>query len=164
MAIWLATVGVLGLLLFLANCARSPLDDPDAARQRPGLLDAVGRPTPAPRVDGLPVPGHRAVVFFVRPILEGPLCDALAHDASLRGHADLAVASSGGSFTCADLIAVDDSAGTLAREFGMRRPRDGGPPVGYAVVDSSGRVRYRTLDPSVVDGIDEVETIVRATP
>jgi hypothetical protein len=36
--------------------------------------------------------------------------------------------------------------------------------VGYAVVDSAGRVRYRTLDPSLINGLAEVETILRATP
>jgi hypothetical protein len=32
------------------------------------------------------------------------------------------------------------------------------------VVDRAGRVRYRTLDPSVVHGLREVETMVKATP
>ncbi|PLS75598.1 MAG: hypothetical protein CYG61_06425 [Actinobacteria bacterium] len=43
-------------------------------------------------------------------------------------------------------------------------PRDGGPPTGYAVIDSEGRVRYRTLDPEVVDHLGEVAAILRATP
>ncbi len=49
-AVWVGVVGLLGGLLWLAQLSRGPLDDPDPARQRPGFLDAVGRPTPAPVV------------------------------------------------------------------------------------------------------------------
>ena len=163
--VWVVVVGSLGALLALAARAGSPLDDPDPARQRPGFLDAVGRRTPAPRVTpAVPSPGRRSVVFFVRPQQAAPLCRAIADDPSLRRRADLAVVSSGVAPTCAGTGAVGDSAGQLAVAFGMRRPRDGGPPVGYAVVDRSGRIRYRTLDPSVAGGLREVETMVKATP
>jgi len=36
--------------------------------------------------------------------------------------------------------------------------------MGYAVVDAHGLIRYRTLDPAVADELDEVKTIVGATP
>jgi hypothetical protein len=163
--LWVVVVGALGVLMALAARAGSPLDDPDPARQRPGFLDAVGRPTPAPTVaPGVPSPGRRAVVFFVRPQLAAPLCRAIAADPSLRRRADLAVVSSGPAPTCPGAGSVPDGGGGVASAFGMRRPRDGGPPVGYAVVDRAGRVRYRTLDPSVVHGLREVETMVKATP
>lgn len=162
---WALVVGVLGALLVVAGRARSPLDDPDPARQRPGFLDAVGRPSPAPQVTpALPSAGRPAVVFFVRPLLAAPLCGAITRNPSLRGRAELAVVVSGSAAPCGDVPVVTDVAGALATGFGLRHPRDGGPPVGYAVVDRAGRIRYRTLDPSVVSGLREVETMVKATP
>lgn len=164
-ATWVAVVGVLAGLLLAAGRSGSGLDDPDPARQRPGFLDAVGRPTPAPQViSGLPSPGRRAVVFFVRPEFGPSLCRAITDDPSLRGRADLAIVSSGRVGPCPAVGVVTDAAGGLASGFAMRRPRDGGPPVGYAVVDRAGRIRYRTLDPSVVNGLREVETMLKATP
>ena len=55
-----------------------------------------------------------------------------------------------------------DPDGRLAAAYRMRRPRVGGPPVGYAVVDVDGTIRYRTEDPWVVNGLDKVLTIVGA--
>lgn len=125
----------------------------------------MGRPTPAPQVSpGWPVAGRPGVVFFVRPRFLVPLCQAIAATPSLGSRAELAVVSSQASATCTALLAVTDGDGSLAAGFGMRRPRDGGPPVGYAVVDRTGRVRYRTLDPGVVSGLREVEAIVKALP
>jgi len=163
--VWLVIVGLLGGLLLAAQHARSPLDDPDPARQRPGFLDVVDRPTAAPQVaPGVPAPGRRAVVFFVRPGLSAPLCQVIGKASSLARRADLSVVSSGAVTACGSVPTVTDGTGRLAREFAMRRPRDGGPPVGYAVVDRDGRIRYRTLDSRVVEGIGEVETMVKALP
>lgn len=163
--VWLAVVATLGALLLIAEHARSPLDDPDPARQRPGFLDPFGHPTFAPPLlPGFPTPGRRAVVFFVAPGLAAPLCKAVESDHSLERRADVAIVFSGESEGCRRARAVTDADGALVRAFAMPRPRDGGPPVGYAVVDGAGRIRYRTLDPTVVDHLGEVETIVRATP
>lgn len=52
--------------------------------------------------------------------------------------------------------------GGLARRFGMPSPVNGGAPVGYAVVDAAGRIRYRTLDPQVAGHLEEVDTILSA--
>jgi alkyl hydroperoxide reductase subunit AhpC len=57
---------------------------------------------------------------------------------------------------------VGDPAGALAAQFGLDRTSDGGAPVGYAVVDGHGDIRYRTLDPSVASQLDEIDTILRA--
>lgn len=57
---------------------------------------------------------------------------------------------------------VSDPNGAVAQAYGMRRPRAGGAPVGYAVVDATGAVRYRTLDPEVVHRLGEVATMVEA--
>ena len=69
-----------------------------------------------------------------------------------------------GTGTCQAVPTVNDPGAQLARAFGLRRPRDGGAPVGYAVVDRRGQIRYRTLDPAATEELDEVGTVVRAVP
>ena len=59
---------------------------------------------------------------------------------------------------------ISDVDGALAAAYGMRSPRGGGAPVGYAVVDRAGAIRYRTLDPAVADQLSEVGTMVDALP
>jgi hypothetical protein len=163
--VWVVVVGTLGALLLVAGHTSSGLDDPDPAHQRPGFLDASGGRSAAPSVTPVvPSTGRRAVVFFVRQQYAAELCRALAADTSLRERADLAVASSGPVAPCAGVTMVTDAGGQLAAGYGMRQPVDRGPPVGYAVVDRLGRIRYRTLDPEVVAGLREVETMVRAVP
>lgn len=164
---WVGAAAVLGLLLALARSAEGPLDDPDQAWQRPGFLDAGDLPAPAPTLaPGLPAPGRPTVVFFVRaPGDLTELCHALG-DSSLPEQAAIVVAVAGApSHRCAAVGAVvADGEGAVADAYGMRRPRGGGPPAGYAVVDAAGAIRYRTLDPEVADQLDEVATIVAALP
>ncbi|HVE45665.1 MAG TPA: hypothetical protein VNA57_02800 [Acidimicrobiales bacterium] len=162
---WIGIAGSVGVLFVAALSTRSPLDDRDPAQQRPGFLDAVGHASSAPRIaPDLPRNGRKVVVFFVRPGVAGWLCSSLSTDQPLRRRADVAVVGPAATSSCTGVATVTDPAGSLARAFGMRRPRDGGPPVGYAVVDSHGLIRYRTLDPRVASALDEVETMVRATP
>ncbi|MDP9020400.1 MAG: hypothetical protein M3N25_06315 [Actinomycetota bacterium] len=162
-AVWVGVAVVAGVLLVLSRAVRGPLDDPDPARQRPGLLDVGGLPTPAPPVtDDVPRPGRRAVVFFVRPPELEPLCEALT-GAELRAQADVAVVLMGDGGQCVQgLPVVPDPDAELAARFGLPAPRDGGPPVGYAVVDGAGDIRYRTLDPQVASLLGEVSTMVEA--
>lgn len=161
MAVWLVTAVGFGALLALAQASGSTLDDPDPARQRPGFLDAGSLPQPAPSLaPALPRSGRSAVAFFVRPDSLGGLCRSLSGD-PLGERADVAVVVSGAG-RCPEGATVADPAARLARAYGLRRPRSGGAPVGYAVVDSHGRVRHRTLDPSVADHLGEVRTIVGA--
>jgi hypothetical protein len=102
------------------------------------------------------------VVFFVRPDGLEALCDAVV-GTELDGEPDLVAVVAGPAGSCAgDLPVVADPAGRLAEGYGLREPADGGPPVGYAVVDSAGQIRYRTLDPEVDDLLSEVDTILRA--
>lgn len=159
---WVVAAVGFGILLLIAQRARSPSDDPDPARQRPGFLDEGSLPIAAPRVTpAIPVPGRRAVVFFVRPGELAPLCRALG-DSDLRRHAPLAVVVAGPGGPCPGAAVVEGAEPDLTRRFGFPVPRDGGPPVGYAVIDSRGLVRYRTLDPVVADQLDEVATILGA--
>lgn len=161
-AVWFVTAVLLGGLLVWADATQSSLDDPDPAQQRPGFLDANGLPRDISRWAEIVVPGHRAVVFFERPDRLATLCRALrsAHfgtDVRLVVVVDEAA-------RCADARLASDAPRATARAIGMRQPRDGGAPVGYAVVDSDGRVRYRTLDPGMAERLDEVRTILDAVP
>ncbi len=164
MVAWLGAAVALGLLLGLARSAQGPLDDPDQAWQRPGFLDAGDLPAPAPEVaPGVPAPGRPTVVFFERASGLGELCKALA-ESSLRENTVIAVVVAGppsGHCHVADAV-VGDADGALAKAYGMRRPRGGGSPVGYAVVDAAGAIRYRTLDPAVAGQLSEVRTMVAA--
>jgi len=154
---------IFGALLVIARVTESGLDDPDPARQRPGFIDAGGLPQPAPPLTGAALPpGRRAVVFFVRPEGVAGLCEA-SSDADLSSRADLVVVVSGAG-NCGSASTVNDPTGRLAAAYGLRQPKAGGPPVGYAIVDSRGRIRYRTLDPAVADELGEVATILRAVP
>ena len=161
MAVWLVTAVAFAALLALAQASGSALDDPDPARQRPGFLDGGALPQPAPRLaPDLPRTGRSAVAFFVSPDSLGRLCRSLSGD-PLGEPADVAVVVSGAG-QCPQATTVADPAARLARAYGLHRPRSGGEPVGYAVVDRYGRIRYRTLDPTVADHLGEVRTIVGA--
>ena len=150
----------LGLLLVAGEASRGPRDDPDPARQRPGFLDAGELPAPAPplthRVSSLVGP---AVVFFT----EDPanLCRELAKS-RLEEKADLILVVRVGREAC-PYVQVSDADGQVARAYDMPRPSKGGFPVGYAVVDNKGMIRYRTLDPRAGHHLPEVRTIVEAT-
>lgn len=164
-ATWLGAALILGLLLVLARSAVGPLDDPDQAWQRPGFLDAGALPAPAPTVvEGVPVPGRPTVVFFIRADGVGALCRALRGRPLPDNAATvLVVGGASPSGRCAHTATVFiDANGAVARAYGMRRPRAGGAPVGYAVVDATGAIRYRTLDPEVARHLGEVATIVEA--
>lgn len=165
-ATWLVLLVAFGTAVTLANQSHNGLDDPNQAYQRPGFLDARDLPDHVPAVvPGVPGPGRRAVVFFVRPAQLRATLDSLTRDPSLRKMAAVAVVDSSAlPVVPGPVPAVVDPSGRLASAYGMRRPLDGGPPVGYAVVDSSGRVRYATLDPGTADRLAEVSTILGATP
>lgn len=57
---------------------------------------------------------------------------------------------------------VSDPDGSIAALVGMPEPRDGGPPVGYAVLDEDAFVRYATLDPGYLEHGFEAEIIAGA--
>lgn len=170
-AIWAGSALVLGALLAISTASSGPLDDADLAKQRSGMLDAVGPRSAAPLVaPGRPAEGRASVVFFVRPAELDELRATLAKSdgARLAAAADLFVVvpvlpGSGGQQASAPPL-VSDVDGRLADGYRMRRPRDGGPPVGYAVVGPDRTVRFRTEDPGVADRVDEVLTMVEALP
>ncbi len=163
MAVWLVVAVTTGVLLAVSRAATGPLDDPDPARQRPGYLDDGALPVPAPEVtEDIPAPGRRAVVFFVRPSELEPLCEALP-GFQPGPEVDVVVVLEGQGGRCPEGIpVVPDREAELAERYGLPAPRDGGPPVGYAVVDGAGDIRYRTLDPEVAALLGEVSTILQA--
>ncbi len=164
--LWLGVAVALGALLAVGQAGYEGLDDPDQAQQRPGFLDARSLPTSVPTVvRGLPAAGRRTVVFFVRAPQLGPLGEALDGERHRGIAADVAIVTAGSLPSARPTTpTVSDPSGRLARAYGMRAPRDGGPPVGYAIVDSSGRVRYATLDPAVAQSQDEARTVLDAVP
>lgn len=168
-AVGVTTAVVLGAAMTFSVSDLDPLDDPDPAMQRAGILDVVGPRSPAVALDArVPARGLVAVVFFLRPAQAGPVVSALdsPSEQELRELVDIGILVSSGAsdVTPSDpaTTVVADPDGRLAAAYRMRQPRDGGPPVGYAVVDVGGTVRYRTEDPGVANGLDEVLTIVDA--
>lgn len=160
-ALWLGAAAVLGAFLGFGQVARSDLDDPDPARQRPGFLDASPLPQLAPRIDAdRPRPGRRMVAFFVRPGDVGPLCRRLqGEDFARRTDVVIVVAGTG---ACDAATIIDDRPARLARAYGLPAPRGGRGRVGYAIVDGDGNIRYRTLDPVIAGDISEVDTMLEA--
>lgn len=160
-AVWLVAAVASAALLVVIQLFQEPADDPDPAYQRPGVLDLATLPAPAPTVTPqLPRPGRPAVVFFERPDRLAALCAALP-GTGLAGEAQLVVVTSGPVTECGAVPIVADPAGRIAERYGMRVPIDRGPPVGYAVVDATGSIRYRTLAPEISE-LREVSVMLGA--
>lgn len=159
---WLASSVVLVAVVLAVVPRPGPLDDPDSARQRPGVLTA---PSDARRVGKLSLPGdsigRRPVMIFFdrRPPnseafrrLERRLPAAIA-TVLVLGHGPRPAGY--------QAVAVDRHK-RIADAVGMRTPKDGGPPVGYAIIDRQARVRYATLDPGYLRHSEEDATMAAA--
>lgn len=163
LVIWLSIAVVFGVAVAVIPRSASSLDDPDPANQRAGYLDAVGDRRAAPLVTiSRPAAGKVTVVFFVRNAQKDPLLSALAEPKSLPAGVDAAVVGGRPDLAENRFASVSDVDAALAGGYGMPIPRDGGYPVGYAIVGPDRTVRYRTLDPGVVDRLDEVRTMLAA--
>ncbi len=146
-AVLAVAVVVLGVLVTLVVRGPGPLDDPRLSDQRDGLL--LDGPVLPASVAGVPFGGEPVVVLFERTPPAGAAFDAWRE----------AVTDAG-----ARLVVADDAPGrdALAEAVVMPTPVDGGPPVGYAVVDPARTVRYATLDPRYTDNAYEIGVIVAA--
>ena len=145
-----AVAAVLGLVLSLVVVLLvrppGPLDDPDPADQRNGLLlDGAVLPIGA---GGADFGGRPVVVLFERDEPRGAAFERWR-----------ATVSDGG---VALVVRVGAAGDELARLVGMPTPVDGLRPVGYAVVDPSRTVRYATLDPAYEKNAFEVDVITGA--
>lgn len=129
-------------------------DESSYADQRNGLL-AHG-PTLSASLAGVAFDGHVTVLLFVRGLPSG--AKVARWRAALPGGVRAWVVVQGmaghqaiaGQLppTVGGLPVVRDSPQVLSRAVGLPQPNDGGPGVGYAVVDRHRQVRYSTLDPS----------------
>lgn len=145
-AVFAVAALVLTLVVVLVVRPPGPLDDPDPADQRDGLL--LDGPRLPPEVAGVAFGGRTVVVLFERTAPVGPAYDAWR-----------AVVTDDG----VELVVRVGAAGAaLAAATGLARPVDGGAPVGYAVIDSARLVRYATLDPTYRDNAFEVDVITGA--
>ncbi len=158
--VWLLAVFAMGAVLLVSRATRSAGDDVDPARQRPGILDLGPLPVAAPTLAaGVPAPGGPTVVFFAGS--QAPALCAELDDVGLDGVA-VVVVTTDGSACGPDVVVLETSGREAADAYGLPPRRDGGDPVGYAIVDEEGQIRYRTLDPAVVGLLDEVVTMVGA--
>jgi hypothetical protein len=162
LAAWLAIAFVLSLVVIVLVGEPGPLDDPQQGDQRAGLLID---PEEARNVRELGLPG--------RPVGRRPVFLAFARrppsPASLRSALDdlptafatfLVLPDTGAA--PGPVPAVGDPDRRIAQAVGMAEPKDGGTPIGYAVVDDGGLVRYATIDPRWPDHGDEIGLIAEA--
>ena len=125
-----------------------PLDDPRPALQRDGLLREG--PVLEEDVAGLQLGDRAVILLFDREQPGGSEWEQWRTDVTAEG-ADLIVLTPGVS-----------AHGELIDVIPMPVPVDGGPPVGYAVIDQDRQVRYVTLDPQYLLNAFEVNVITGA--
>lgn len=156
--LFVAVSGVL-LTLVVLQLVRLPgaRDERTLADQRNGLL--VQGPDLPVTVLGISFGNRPVVLLFVR---QRPRAsDVLRWSSDLPSRAEVrVVVQSPGPDLGGDL--VRDPTRVLAAAVRLPRARDGGPGIGYAVVDVRRTVRYATLDPSWPGNGFEVATIAGA--
>lgn len=145
-AVAAAVALVLTLVVVLVVRPPGPLDDPDPADQRDGLL--LDGPVLPADAGGAEFGGRTVVVLFDRDEPAGQAYEKWKAAVSDEG-VDL-------------VVRVGEAGEGLARLVGMPTPVDGMRPVGYAVVDASRTVRYATLDPVYPQNAFEVDVITGA--
>jgi hypothetical protein len=156
---WLLTLAM-ALTFVIVALVRppGPLDDPDPAYQRDGLL--LNGPVVPEQVVGVDFGGRTVVLLFLREVPQG---DALAEwAAAVPEQADVRVVLPAPTNKELPVPTVVDPLNRLARGVDLPEPVDGGRPVGYAVIDADRVVRYATLDPAYLTNAFEVTTIVGA--
>jgi hypothetical protein len=136
-----------------------PLDDPDQADQRSGLLVPA---TEAREISGLELPGdpigqRPTVVVFARTVPDPQRFEDWVAAVSPGTTTVLAVPQPSGDAGIDNV--VDDADRQIAEAMGMPTPVDGGYPVGYAVVDARARIRYTTLDPGYLSHDFAIDTM-----
>lgn len=148
LAVFLIAAVALALLVFLVVRTPGPLDDPDPANQRDGLL--LNEPLLAPELGGVAFGEEPVVLLFERTAPTGPGFAAWRDTVSDDGVALVVV------------LAGSPEAAELAAAVDIPTPVDGGFPIGYAVIDTARVVRYATLDPMYELNAFEVDVITGA--
>ena len=140
-----------------------PLDQPDPAYQRDGLL-LDGAVVPR-EVAGVEFGGRPVVLLFDRSL---PDPEALADwVAAVPERAVVRLVLPEPAPRLLDLPALEvvvDPGGRLADAVDLPTPVDQGPGIGYAVVDSNRQLQYSTLDPAYLTNAFEIATIVGSVP
>ena len=136
---WVATAVVLGGGLLVEQATRNGADAKNPIRERIGMASYAG--FDAPEVGGVP-DGRRAAVLFVRPQVADSVCTWAA--GAPVGDVAMVVVSPE-NVDCKGVPLTVDADRKLADGFGMRKPKDGGYPVGFALLGSDGALRYTTL-------------------
>jgi hypothetical protein len=153
---------VLTAVVLLLVRTPGPQDEHTFADQRNGLI-ANGPHVPA-RVGGIAFGDRPVVLLFLRGAASAAAVQTWQEDLPGRVRVFVVLQRPGvdpppelaGSPT------VIDAQRVLGDVVHLPRARDGGPGVGYAVVDSGRVVRYATLDPRWSTNGFEVATIAKA--
>lgn len=157
--VWFAALAlVLTFVVVALVRPPGPLDDPDRAYQRDGLL--LDAPTLDREVLGVRFGGRPVVLLFVR---RPPGSARLAVWAEgIPEGVDVYVVLPEPTPGGLPLPTVLDPSNRLAPAVGLPVPVDAGRPVGYVVVDSDRVVRYATLDPAYLSNAFELATVLGA--
>ncbi len=134
-----------------------PLDEHTLADQRNGLL--LQGPVLPQQVHGIVFGDRPVVLLFVRSVPQS--ADVARWSAELPRSAEVRVIVQSAEGALRGGL-VRDRERELAQAVRLPRARDGGPGIGYAVIDSRRTVRYATLDPSWRGNGFEVATIAGA--
>ena len=137
--VWTAAAVVLGAGLLVEHVTRNGMDAANPIRERIGM--ASYSRLAAPQVAGT-VAGRRTAVLFVRPQQADSVC-RWASEGHLPDVTTVVVAPE--NLDCKGVPLSIDRDRRLADGFGMRKAKDGGYPVGFALLDSAGGLRYTTL-------------------
>ena len=162
--VWFASLAaVLTVVVVWLVRPPGPLDQPDPAYQRDGLL--LDGPVVPEEIAGVEFGGRPVVLLFDRSL---PDRDALADwVAAVPEGAVVRLVLPEPAPRLLDLPGlgvVVDSGERLAHAVDLPTPVDEGPGIGYAVVDSNRQVQYSTLDPVYLTNAFEIATIVGSVP
>lgn len=159
--VWFAALAVvLTVVVVLLVRPPGPLDQPDPAYQRDGLL--LDGPAVAPQVAGVDFGSQPVVLLFDRELPDPDALERWVSQVPEGAEVRLVVP---GPVEPADAAAlgtpvVVDPEGRLSDAVALPAPVDDGPGIGYAVVDSDRQVRYSTLDPVYLENAFEIATVV----
>ena len=140
-----------------------PLDERTLADQRNGLLRHG--PLLPQSLEGVTLGGHPVVMLFLRTAPDDGDVQMFAKALPARARLKLVLQTpTAGSDGSEPVPVVRDPRQVLAQAVDLPRPNDGGPGVGYAIIDSTRTVQYSTLDPSWPTNGFEAATIIGARP